>query len=52
MSTQVTHEGSDMGIYKVGKTIKENFPILESYDMTLEAAVTKMMCDSGTDQRF
>lgn len=43
MSTQVTHEGSDMGIYKVGKTIKENFPILESYDMTLEAAVTKMM---------
>ena len=43
MSTQVTHEGSDMGIYKVGKTIKENFEILESYDMTLEATVTKMM---------
>ena len=43
MSTQVTHEGSDMGIYKVGKAIKENFEILESYDMTLEATVTKMM---------
>lgn len=43
MSTQVTHEGSDMGIYKVGKVIKENFEILESYDMTLEATVTKMM---------
>ena len=43
MSTQVTHEGSDMGIYKVGKTIKENFEILESYDMTLKATVTKMM---------
>ena len=31
------------GIYKVGKVIKENFEILESYDMTLEATVTKMM---------
>jgi L-asparaginase len=43
MATQVTHEGSDMGIYEVGKIIKERFPILESYDMTLEASVTKMM---------
>jgi L-asparaginase len=32
-----------MGIYEVGKIIKERFPILESYDMTLEASVTKMM---------
>ncbi|WP_373218193.1 asparaginase [Ruminococcus sp. 5_1_39BFAA] len=43
MATQVTHEGSDMDVYQVGKVIKERFPVLESYDMTLEASVTKMM---------
>ena len=43
MATQVTHEGSDMTIYQVGKELKEQFPVLESYDMTLEATVTKMM---------
>lgn len=43
MATQVTHEGSDMSVYQVGKVIKERFPVLESYDMTLEACVTKMM---------
>ena len=43
MATQVTHEGSDMEIYQVGKVIKEKFPVLESYDMTLEASVTIMM---------
>ncbi len=42
-ATQVTHEGSDMGIYRVGKLIKENFGLMEAYDMTLEAVVTKMM---------
>lgn len=43
MATQVTHEGSDMAVYQVGKILKERFPVLESYDMTLEASVTKMM---------
>ena len=43
MATQVTHEGSDMEVYQVGKVIKDKFPVLESYDMTLEASVTKMM---------
>ena len=47
MATQVTHEGSDMSVYQVGKVIKDRFPILESYDMTLEAAVTKMMWALG-----
>ena len=32
-----------MEVYQVGKVIKEKFPILESYNMTLEASVTKMM---------
>ena len=44
---QVTHEGSDMEVYQVGKIIKERFPVLESYDMTLEASVTKMMWALG-----
>lgn len=43
MVTQVTHEGSDMGIYRVGRLIKENFDLMEAYDMTLEATVTKVM---------
>ena len=47
MATQVTHEGSDMEVYQMGKIIKERFPVLESYDMTLEASVTKMMWALG-----
>ncbi len=43
MATQVTHEGSDMSVYQVGKVIKDKFHVLESYDMTLEATVTKAM---------
>lgn len=47
MATQVTHEGSDMTVYQVGKVIKDRFRILESYDMTLEATVTKAMWAFG-----
>ena len=43
MCTQVTNEGSDMGVYEVGKGAKNKFGFLETYDMTLEAAVTKLM---------
>ncbi len=43
MATQVTHEGSDMAVYKVGKVMKDQFDLLEAYDMTLEATVTKTM---------
>lgn len=43
MTTQVPNEGSNMSIYKVGNVIKEECNMLESYDMTLEACVTKMM---------
>lgn len=43
MSTQVTNEGSNMSVYEVGRTIKHQFGLLESYDMTLEASVTKLM---------
>lgn len=47
MATQVTHEGSDMSIYQVGKGMKSAFDLPESYDMTLEAAVAKTMWALG-----
>lgn len=43
MCTQVVNDGSDMTVYKVGKSLKEKYGFLESYDMTLEAVVTKLM---------
>ncbi len=43
MATQVTNEGSNMSVYEVGKNIKKEFGLLEAYDMTLEAAITKLM---------
>ena len=47
MATQVTHEGSDMEIYQVGKVMKDQFHLIESYDMTLEATVAKTMWALG-----
>lgn len=47
LATQVTHEGSDMEVYQVGRAIKENFHLMEAYDMTLEATVTKAMWAMG-----
>jgi len=43
MSTQVANEGSNMTIYEVGKKVKQDFNLMESYDMTLEATITKLM---------
>lgn len=43
MTTQVTNEGSNMSVYEVGRSIKKEFGLLEAYDMTLEATVTKLM---------
>jgi L-asparaginase len=43
MTTQVANEGSNMTVYEVGKRVKRDFDLLEAYDMTLEAVITKMM---------
>lgn len=43
MTTQVMHEGSDMSVYKVGHVAKEQYGLIESFDMTLESTVTKLM---------
>ena len=55
MATQVTHEGSDMSVYQVGKKFKDQFSIFESYDMTLEATITKTMwalANTKSDEEF
>ena len=43
MTTQVPHEGSDMGVYQVGLRIKQKYEIPEAYDMTTETVVAKVM---------
>jgi len=43
MTTQVANEGSNMTVYEVGKKVKQDFNLLEAYDMTLESVITKMM---------
>lgn len=43
MATQVPQEGSDLSVYQVGHLVKERYRLLETYDMTLESTVTKLM---------
>lgn len=43
MATQVAHEGSDMTVYEVGHDMKKHCRFLESYDMTLESVIAKIM---------
>ncbi len=43
VATQVMFEGSDMDIYEVGFKALKKFNVLQAYDMTVEAAITKLM---------
>ena len=43
VTTQVQNEGSDLSIYSVGHRLKSDLGVLESYDMTTEAMVAKLM---------
>ncbi|MBQ7164424.1 MAG: L-asparaginase 1, partial [Clostridia bacterium] len=43
VTTQVPHEGSDMSVYETGNAIKKRYGVIEAYDMTIEAVVTKLM---------
>lgn len=43
IATQVINEGSNMEVYEVGLKVKKDFQLIEAYDMTLEAVVTKLM---------
>lgn len=51
MMTQVPYEGSDMAVYQVGQQVKEKFQLMEAYNMTLEAAATKLMWVLGQTSR-
>lgn len=43
IATQVTLEGSDMTRYEVGAKAAAKYNLLQAYDMTIEAVVTKLM---------
>ncbi len=43
VTTQVQQEGSDMDVYRVGRGLKNRFELLESYSMTYESIITKLM---------
>ena len=47
MTTQVPHEGSDLGIYQVGVKVKSELQMIEAHTMTIEAIVTKLMWALG-----
>ena len=47
MATQVTQEGSDIAVYQVGHRLKKHYNLLETYDMTAESTVTKLMWALG-----
>lgn len=49
MTTQVANEGSNMTVYEVGKRVKQDFHLIEAYDMTLEAVITKLMWLMGRE---
>ncbi len=43
VTTQVQQEGSDMNVYQVGRGWKNRFDLLESYSMTYESIISKLM---------
>lgn len=43
VTTQVQQEGSDMNVYRVGRGLKNRFDLLESYSMTYESIIAKLM---------
>ncbi len=47
IQTQVIGEGSNMEVYEVGRRVKQDFQLIEAYDMTMEATVAKSMYIMG-----
>ena len=52
MTTQVSNEGSNLSVYKVGAYLKNHFNILEAHDMNTEAAFAKLMWVLGQTTDF
>ena len=46
-TTQVPHEGCDLAVYEVGRSVKELPGVLEARDMTPEAVAVKLMWALG-----
>ena len=42
---------SNMTVYEVGKKVKQDFNMIEAYDMTLEAVITKLMWLMGREEQ-
>jgi len=49
LTTQVAKQGSNMTVYEVGKKVKQDFNLLEAFDMTAEATITKLMWLLGNE---
>ena len=43
LSTQVAFEGSDLDVYETGRRIADTPGMMQAYDMTVEAALAKLM---------
>ncbi len=43
LCTQAFLDGTDLGRYGVGRNLKDNLGVLETYNMTVEAALAKLM---------
>ncbi len=52
ISTQVMWEGSDVRLYEVGMKAMSQYNLLQTYDMTTEATVTKLMWLLGQYKDF
>ena len=51
MTTQVAYEGSNTGVYEVGRYIGDKFEYLEAHDMANAALYTKLMWMLGNFER-
>lgn len=52
IATQVVMEGSDLATYEVGHEAMNRYDLLQTYDMTTEAVVTKLMWLLGRNLSF
>ena len=43
VATQAMLEGSDLGVYEVGRKAMAAYDVMQAWDMTIEAVVTKLM---------